>query len=204
MRARIPIVLACAALLAVACQDTPTEPVDTPVATSPEFNFMNGPEMTGVVARGEYEVYTIDLFWETPADPWILWMGLKPGDVPSWCGGEVPEDLRAYQEIGAKHGETVIYNEMLKNAPVTVFDLQEHVDYFYEGLGLGEEPYCYAVTRATPIGSGKADFKANDGPGGWFLRWNGTIDYMGETYQFKWSIKNPYTDDPTHHVARVW
>ena len=112
-----------AALVAVACQDTPTEPVEQPVATAPEFNFMNGPEIAGVVTRGEYEGYTIDMFWETPADPWILWMGLKPGDVPSWCGGgEVPEDLRAYQEIGAKHGETVIYNEILKNAPVTVFE----------------------------------------------------------------------------------
>ena len=35
MRARIPLILACAALVAVACQDTPTDPVEQPVATAP-------------------------------------------------------------------------------------------------------------------------------------------------------------------------
>jgi len=152
----------------------------------------------------EYEGYYIDMFWETPADPWILWMGLTPGEVPTWCnGGGGPGNVITYQKISTKGGEQIIYNEVLRDAPVTVFDLQEHYDYFMEGLGLGEEPYCYAVTRATPIGTGTATFKANEGPGGWYLRWHGTIDYMGETYRLQWSIRDPYTD-PTHHVARVW
>jgi hypothetical protein len=61
MRARIPIVLACAALLAVACQDTPTEPVEQPVATVPEFNFMNGPASPGNSGIERYaEPYTFN------------------------------------------------------------------------------------------------------------------------------------------------
>lgn len=73
MRARVPIVFACAALLAVACQDTPTDPVDTSAAaTAPELNFMNGPAFPGNSKIERFEEpytfnYTVD--WEAP---WLL------------------------------------------------------------------------------------------------------------------------------------
>lgn len=156
MRARIPLVLACAALVAVACQDTPTDPVEQPVATAPQFDFANGPPEVGVVTRSDYwEYYIIGLFYDTPAEDWIIWMGLEPGEVPSWCVGDEKRPNAEAQQVGAKKGEKS--NEVWKKdkVPLTVFDFAEHWDYFFEGLDLEEEPYCYAVTRATPIGGGK-------------------------------------------------
>jgi hypothetical protein len=72
MRARIPLVLACAALVAVSCQDTPTEPVEQPVATAPEYNFMNGPAFPGNSGMERFSSnetfnYTLDL-----DAPWLL------------------------------------------------------------------------------------------------------------------------------------
>ena len=197
----VPLV---AGSLFLACDEAPV-PTDAPDAPAVELqaNFTNGPDQAGVVVRSEYEQYIIDMFWETPADPWILWMGLAPGEVPTWCGGDGPGNMVPYQKISAKHGEKIIYNEMSRNMPVTVFDLQEHWDYFWEGDALGEDPYCYAVTRATPIGGGTASFKSNEGPAGWQAHVNGTVDYMGQTYRLKWMIKNPYSEDGLH-VARVW
>jgi len=67
MRARIPIVLACAALLAVACQDTPSEPVDPPVATVPDFNFMNGPASpgnSGIERFPESYIFNFTVDWD--------------------------------------------------------------------------------------------------------------------------------------------
>ena len=62
MRTRTPFVLACAALLALACQDTPTDPVEQPVTTAPEFNFMNGPDEAGVVIRYQDSYALLDIF----------------------------------------------------------------------------------------------------------------------------------------------
>ncbi len=72
MRTRISLVLACAALLAVACQDTPTDPVEQPVATAPDLNYMNGPAFPGNSGIERFEEpytfnYTID--WATR---WLL------------------------------------------------------------------------------------------------------------------------------------
>ena len=99
MRDRIPLVLACAALLAVACQDTPTEPVEQPVATAPEFNFMNGPESpgnSGVERFPDWYTFNYTIDWETrwllvTYDVWEAYAGctvtipppelLKPWDI---------------------------------------------------------------------------------------------------------------------------
>ena len=73
MRDRIPLVLACAALLAVACQDTPTEPVEQPVATAPEFNFMNGPASPGNSGIERYaEPYTFNFSADLYDSRWLL------------------------------------------------------------------------------------------------------------------------------------
>ena len=72
MRARIPIVVACAALFAVACQDSPTDPVEQPVATAPEFNFLNGPAQPG---QSNIERYATNGVFHWTADfqtPWLL------------------------------------------------------------------------------------------------------------------------------------
>jgi hypothetical protein len=206
MRWRIPIVLILALFVAVSCDQQPTDPVEQPVATAPAFNFGNGPQESGVVIRSGDEGYLVDLFWETPADPWIIWLGLEPGEVPSWCVGddESPnaESLWALARRGEKSNEVWKMNK----APVTVFDLQEHWDYFDEGLGLGENPYCYAVMRAAPIGGGEGNYretwKLDYGNDGFNAHFNGTVEYMGETYRLKWMLKNAI-GNPDVHVARV-
>ncbi|MCL7974240.1 MAG: hypothetical protein M8835_06760 [marine benthic group bacterium] len=73
MRARIPLVLACVALVAVACQDTPTEPVEQPVATVPDFNFMNGPASPGNSDIERYsEAYKFNFSADLYGSRWLL------------------------------------------------------------------------------------------------------------------------------------
>lgn len=187
MRWRIPLVLTLVLFVAVSCDQQPVEPV----ATAPSLDFGNGPPEAGVVLRSDdWEYWIVDLFWETPAEPWILWMGVGPGEAPSWCVGEDKRPNAESKWTGAKKGEKSNEVWKMNKVPVTVFDLQEHVDYFYQGLDLGEDPYCYAVTRATPIGSGEGNYRET---GKWTVdsyQWsgsfNGTVDYMGETYRMQW------------------
>ena len=207
MRWRIPLVLILVLFVAVSCDQQPVEPVEQPVATAPQFNFSNGPRESGVVVRDDYwESYIIDMFWETPADPWILWMGLEPGEAPSFCVGDEKRPNAETLQVAAQQGEKLIQVWKKDKVPVTVFDLQEHYDYFMEGLGLGEDPYCYAVMNATPIGGGEGTYRETitpaNGADGWTAHFNGMVDYMGETYRLQWKIKNINSDNP-HHVARV-
>jgi hypothetical protein len=172
--------------VAVCCDQRPTEPVEQPVATAPQFNFASGPEMEGVMSRYRAEIYVIDWFWETPDDPWMLWSGYAPGEVPSWCADEDRRPNGEIKTVKARQGENS--NEIWKmdKVPVTVFDLAEHADYFYEGLDLGEDPYCYAVMNATPIGSGEGFYRSTERIEGWFGHFNGTVDYMGDSYRMQW------------------
>jgi hypothetical protein len=206
MRWPIPLVLILTLFMALGCDQQPTDPVEQAIATAPTFNFGNGPPEAGVVVRSDRESYLIDMFWETPADPWILWMGLEPGEVPSRCVGDDNRPNTEVQQVGAQQGEKS--NEVWKKnkVPVTVFDLWEHAGYFYEGRDLGEEPYCYAVTRATPIGGGEGDYreawKLEYGSSAYNGHFNGTVDYMGETYRLQWRLKGDY-GNPDAYVARV-
>lgn len=209
MRWRIPLVLILALFVAAGCDQQPTEVVEQPVATAPSFDFGNGPPEAGVVLRSDYwELYFIALFYDTPAEDWIIWMGLEPGEVPSWCVGDDKRPNAEAQQVGAKKGEKS--NEVWKmdKVPLTVFDFAEHAGYFYEALDLGEEPYCYAVTRATPIGGGEANYreidKLVDGSYEYQVHFNGTVDYMGETYRLQFKGKNPYSADEKNLVARVF
>ena len=209
MRARIPVVLALAALLAVACQDSPTDPVEQPVATAPEFNFMNGPEAPGRVLRYYSGMVTQDLFPETPAGvPWFLQFGIAPGDVLLSCGGGGSSTPRSVQEVRPNGGEKVILNELNKNAAVTVFLWDEVLYYYLEALDLisqGEDidPLCYWMERIEPIAEGVAVLHSNEGPQGWHIRVNGTLDYMGSTYHVHWLLANPYTDKEILK-KRIW
>jgi hypothetical protein len=209
MRWRIPLVLILALFVAVSCDQQPTDPVEQPVATAPQFDFANGPPEVGVVTRSDYwELYIIGLFYDTPAEDWIIWMGLEPGEVPSWCVGDDKRPNAEAQQVGAKKGEKS--NEVWKEdkVPVAVFDYEEHAGYFWEGYGLGEEPYCYAVTRATPIGGGEGNWRETAKYEGdsyeWHGHFNGTVDYMGETYRLQFKGKNPYSADEKNLVARVF
>ena len=209
MRWRIPLVLILALFVAAGCDQQPVEPIEQPVATAPQFDFANGPPEVGVVTRSDYwEWYIIALFYDTPAEDWIIWMGLEPGEVPSWCVGDEKRANAEAQQVGAKKGEKS--NEVWKmdKVPLTVFDFDEHAGYFYEALALEEEPYCYAVTRATPIGGGEGTSrettKVEGGVSDVTLHFNGTVDYMGETYRLQFKGKNPYSADEKNLVARVF
>jgi hypothetical protein len=105
-------------------------------------------------------------------------------------------------------GEKVILNYMTKDARVTVFNWDDVLYYYIEALDLilqGEDiiPQCYWMDRSEIVADGVAILHGNDGPAGTQFRASGTIDYMGETYNFKWMLKNPYTDKE-HHVTRIW
>lgn len=190
----------------MSCDQQPTGPVEQPVATTPVFNFGNGPSEAGVVWRSDtWEFYVYDAFLETPADPWFLWMGLEPGEAPSWCVDEDKRPNAESQWTGARQGEKS--NEVWKmdNVPVTVFDLDEHAGLYWDGVDLGvDDPLCYAVTNATPIGGGEGNYRETDKWTADSYRWkgsfNGTVDYMDETYRLQWKGEGePYVQ----LVARV-
>jgi hypothetical protein len=163
-----------------------------------------------VVLRSGRESYLIGLFFDTPAEDWIIWMGLEPGEVPSWCVGDAVRRNTDAQQVGARKGEKSNEVWHSNKVGVSVFDFDEHWGYFFEGLALGEEPYCYAVTRSTLIGGGEGNFrligKAVDGSYDWYdhMVFNGTVEYMGETYRLQFKGKNPYTADEKNLVARVF
>ncbi len=122
MRARIPTILACAALLAVACQDTPTEPVEPPVETAPDLNFMNGPASPGGSGIERYlEPYTFNFSADLYGSRWLL----VTYDVPqayAECTLTVPDAaLMKPWEIQEKERETrdgVLLKELMQREDV--------------------------------------------------------------------------------------
>ncbi|MCL7985737.1 MAG: hypothetical protein M8872_10830 [marine benthic group bacterium] len=188
MRARISLVLACAALVAVACQDTPTEPVEQPVATAPQFNFMNGPEMAGVVTRGEWEFtllfdYTRDET-EKSGEPWMIFMGLGIGDYHETCGGS--NSSTPYMAQSIRDGIKLIRSP---DMGVTVYPFEEFFGN-YMSAPSGFNPVWYASCETTRIGSGTAHGGGQVTPAGTQYVIHGTIDYMGEAYKLKWVYKS--------------
>jgi hypothetical protein len=200
MRTRIPIVLACAALLAVACQDTPSEPIEQPVATAPAFNFMNGPEEAGVVVRYESGHAFFDIFEETPQDePWVVWLGIAPDEAPALCGGAgftTPWDV---QSVASQQGQQTIIHEMNKNAGVTAFLFSE----FFGNYMIGGP--VYAFCNSAVIAAGTANGRINLTPSGRYVRFNGTVDWMGETYNLLFRLMFPAGEGmPVRVVRRIW
>ena len=205
MRARIPIVLACAALLAVACQNTPTDPVEQPVATAPQFNFMNGPEAPGVVVRDGYRGGLFDIFEETPqGEPWIVVTGWAVDDNHALCGGSHTSSPWDVQSVASKQGQEIIVNQMNKDAGVTVYLFAEFFSN-YMSAPEGVNPVHYATCYSTVIAGGNVFGKMNLTPAATYWRFNGTVDWMGETYQLQWRIKF-VADEPMPVVneKRIW
>lgn len=107
MRTRIPVILACAALLAVACQDSTTEPVEQPVATAPELNFMNGPASPGNSGLERYfEPYTFNFTADFYGSHWLL-VTYDVWEAYAGCTVTIPDAaLMEPWEIQEKERET--------------------------------------------------------------------------------------------------
>ncbi len=92
MRTRSRIVAVLALFVAVSCDQQPAAPqADQAVSEPPAFNWMNGPEMSGVVTRGESDFsllfdYTRDES-EKAGESWMMFMGWGIYDYHSTCGG---------------------------------------------------------------------------------------------------------------------
>ncbi|MCL7977435.1 MAG: hypothetical protein M8863_09015 [marine benthic group bacterium] len=187
-RARIPLVLACAALVAVACQDTPTEPVEQPVATAPQFNFMNGPKMPGIVTREEGGFVLFDYTrdeTEKAGDPWMIWMGWGIDDYHESCEGSGQSNPWVTQAINNRHG---IEHSMNQDMDLTVFPFEEFFGNYLSAPS-GVDPAWYANCETSRIASGTGHGIDNTTPAGEQYIVHGTIEYMGETYQLKWMAK---------------
>ncbi|MCL7958202.1 MAG: hypothetical protein M8843_09350 [marine benthic group bacterium] len=188
MRARFSLVLACAALLAVACQDTPTEPVEQPVATAPQFNFMNGPKMPGIVTREEGGFVLFDYTrdeTEKAGDPWMIWMGWGIDDYHESCEGSGQSNPWVTQAINNRHG---IEHSMNQDMDLTVFPFEEFFGNYLSAPS-GVDPAWYANCETSRIASGTGHGIDNTTPAGEQYIVHGTIEYMGETYQLKWMAK---------------
>ncbi|MCL7974241.1 MAG: hypothetical protein M8835_06765 [marine benthic group bacterium] len=188
MRARFSLVLACAALLAVACQDTPTEPVEQPVAAAPEFNFMNGPKMPGIVTREEGGFVLFDYTrdeTEKAGDPWMIWMGWGIDDYHESCEGSGQSNPWVTQAINNRHG---IEHSMNQDMDLTVFPFEEFFGNYLSAPS-GVDPAWYANCETSRIASGTGHGIDNTTPAGEQYIVHGTIEYMGETYQLKWMAK---------------
>ena len=197
MRTRIPVVLALAALLAVACQDSPTDPVEQPVATAPEFNFMNGPAEAGVVFRHQGDFKWTDIIETTPqGEPWVFFFGERIGEVPWSCGG-TRYYLVSWQDVRS------MSMGLSKDYDVVAYRMAEFFPLYMEGLGLGEEPYCYAALRAEQIAGGVAKMTTHDdGPQGWRSIVNGTVDWNGETYRLHYMLQ--FRKKEIVNPGKVW
>lgn len=199
MRARIPLVLACAVLVAVSCQDNPTEPVEQPVATAPQLNFINGPESPGVVYRYRGDMLWVDIIEATPQEePWVVFFGTRFGEQRWDCGGSRYYET-TNQEVG---GEKVL--RMDKEFPLVTYRYAEFFPLFMEGLGLGENPYCYAGSRAEQIAGGTTHVVAHGTPDLSYFSpvTNGTVTWQGETYRIHY--KATLTPDAFKSSGRIW
>jgi hypothetical protein len=93
---------------------------------------------------------------------------------------------------------------MNKDAGVTVYLQSEWLDnYFSAPVGVSRVQYAFCNTTA--IAGGTVFGKLNDTPGGEYWRFNGTVDWMGETYKLQWRIKF-VADEPMPVVneRRIW
>jgi hypothetical protein len=199
MRARIPLVLACAALVAVACQDTPTEPVEQPVATAPTANFINGPESPGVVYRYRGDLIWIDVIETTPQEePWVVFFGTQFGEQLWLCGGPRYYETTVQQVGGEK--------ELLvdKEYPLVAYRAAEFFPLYDEGLSLGEVPFCYAGSRAEQIAGGTGHVVAHGTPDLSFFSpvVNGTVTWQGEVYRIHYKAKQ--SPDGSAAKGRIW
>ena len=203
MRARIPVVLALAALLAVACQDSPTDPVEQPVATAPEFNFMNGPAEAGVVFRHQGDIGWVDMIEITPQEEtWIMFFGERLGEVPWRCDGTRYETV-SWQEIRSEK-ELAMSNDY----DVVAYRMAEFFPLWIEGADLGEEPFCYAGLRAEQIAGGKAHMRTHmGGPQGDNVVVNGNVTWLGDMYRLHYVLRfeGEFGDTPVKAAkSRIW
>ena len=201
MRARIPIVLVCAASLAVACQDSTTGPVDQAVTTEPAFNFTNGPEMAGVVTRGAWEFsllfdYTRDET-EKSGDPWMIFMGWGIDDYHEMCGGSNSSTPWMAQTV--RDAVQLFAN---RDMGVTVYPFLEFFGN-YMSAPAGVSPVWYASCETTRIASGTAHGVGHVTPAGKQYVVNGKIDYLGETYKLRWVAKF-FGRDGEMRTMRIW
>jgi hypothetical protein len=150
------------------------------------MNFMNGPELAGVVTRGEADFtllfdYTRDQA-EKVGEPWMIYMGMGIDDYHASCGAGFD---------GAWDQQTVrdaLVLNLAQEMGVTVFPFMEWVGN-YMSAPTGADPVWYASCETTRIAGGTAHGVKNTTPAGEQYKVHGTIDYMGETYRLKWVVK---------------
>ena len=202
MRWRIPIVVLLALFVAVSCDQQPAAPqADQAVAEAPVFNWMNGPEMSGVVTRGEADFsllfdYTRDET-EKVGEPWMIFMGWGIDDYHSTCGGSnssTPWEMQTVRDV--------IKLYMNKKMGVTIFPFSEFFGN-YMSAPVGVDPVWYASCETTRIAGGTAQGTGHFTPAGEQYTVHGKIDYMGETYRFKWGLKF-FGKDGFRRTMRVW
>ncbi len=136
--------LALLPLVFVACTETQASLDETP-----QFDFSNAPEVSGIVTRAEWPVA-------------YSWPDFKTGlrvtlgvDMLAWCDGSPEFDVIPYQDVNSPTGELLTLGKGTLRAavwPFTAFD-------------------CALFTTVTPLATGDAEFVNNDndllGTPGW-------------------------------------
>ena len=89
--------------------------------------------------------------------------------------------------------------EMNKNAGVTAFLFSE----FFGNYEIGGLDYAFC--NSAVIAAGTANGRINATPSGQHVRFNGTVDWMGETYNLMFRLMFPAGGgDPVRVVKRIW
>ncbi|MCL7960089.1 MAG: hypothetical protein M8861_07855 [marine benthic group bacterium] len=199
MRWQIPLVLTLALFAAVSCDQQPTEPLENE-ATAPVMNFLNGPEMAGVVTRGDSDFlilfdYTRDET-EKEGEPWMVFMGMGIDDYHATCGSGFDNawDQQAVQDA--------LVLDLAQEMGVTVFPFSEFFGN-YMSAPMGADPVWYASCETTRIASGTAHGIKNATPAGKQYKVHGRIEYMGETYRLNWVTKL-FGKDGSMRTMRIW
>jgi hypothetical protein len=191
MRWQIPLVVALALFVAVSCDQQPVEPAADQVADAPAFNFMNGPEISGIVWRFEGGQVQFWEFLETPnGEPWLLAFGIPDTDVLKDCGGAGTSEPQSILDVWQEHQPRDLILATRKNATVYAFDLEE----FYATWDANEpNGFCEAL-QLDHLGEGTADQHWNDNDAfgdtdhnTWTEKANGKIYYDGAMYKIHFS-----------------
>lgn len=209
MLRRISLIAVLVQFLAVSCDRTTTapEPTAEPVAEVPTYNFMNGPEHSGMVWRWNNYHISFYHFDETPGDPWAVVVGLPDGDVLMSCGGAGTSEPKDVHEVWFDDEFRSILNQSTREAAVQAYDAAEF-------WGTWDSDGHCAALELEPLAYGVANQNLNDNDAlavrdhnVWQEKANGYVDYMGERYRLHYSAHwswNASLDEPFSETIKAW
>jgi hypothetical protein len=175
MRWQMPLALALAMLVAVSCDQQPVEPQTDQVAEAPAFNFMSGPKNPG---NSGIDRWNGRRFSNNTTDPERgLLAAHYQADNIGFCGGSEDKPAWDMQRVQKGNGGATL-NAQLRDAPVFIYDLGNHVT---ACTSSPPSESCCIFLADEYLYKGTHDATANDNS------WWDTEDQKQNVWQFKFN-----------------